>query len=471
VAPESDDFCHYIESNSTHKEEYLMKQLKYILFILIIFSVLLASCGTPTPEVAEIDAEPAASNTTSDTTDVEPASEKAEPVVLTIMHDWEPTAAGTHTVLADIIEEFSAEYPHIKIVQEIFDTMSIPTKVDTSFLAGKEPDIVFMNQFNNTRIWLDNGVTVPVQDYLEEWGMADNYFLPSAIKSYSTESGDLRAFPLEGFIWPIFYRADLFEAAGIEIPQTQEELIAAAFPLRDAGYQPFVVGGSDWTGFNFLMLQMQGCMEDEEGLDLATNGGWAANANAQKCADLFVQMRDAGVFSHGAEGLEFSTMVAEFTAGKAAMMMTGSWSFVDIPEEMRDDIVVMGFPVPEQSVQEKPVYYSSFNAKGVWITRNGAMKIEPAGLFISYLYKPENIARFVEAGMVSPLLSVPVDESKINPLFVKGFELAETSHVLGQPQDFFPPEIFGEVERVLRQAYIPDGMTSTNILEALDALY
>ncbi len=450
-----------------------MKKLHVLVPVLIVFALLLAACGSPaanTPAAVEPDnaSEPAEATEPADAS--EPA-DSAEPVTLTIIHDWEPSAGGTHGVLADVIEKFSAEHPNIEIVQEINDTMSVPNKVETSFLAGEEPDIVFINQFNNTVVWPEKGVTVPVQDYLQEWGMAEDYFLPSAIDSYTSDEGDLRAFPLEGFTWPVFYRSDIFEEAGVEIPTTQEELIAVAPALRAAGYEPLTVGGSDWTGLNLIMLQMQGCMEDKEGIELASNGGWADNANAQKCAELFVEMRDNGVFADGVEGLDFTTMFAKFANGKAAMIMTGSWSFVDIPEEMRDTIVASGFPPAEDSVQDKPVYYSSFNAKGVWITRNGLEKIDAVGEFIRYLYQPENIARFVEAGMVSPLLSVPVDESKVNPLSIKAFTLADTSHVLLQPQDAFPPTIFGEIERVLRSAYIPNGLSAQEILEELDSVY
>ncbi|HSM24161.1 MAG TPA: extracellular solute-binding protein [Anaerolineaceae bacterium] len=452
-----------------------MKNLKYILFVLMTLSLLATACGSSESNTTAPEPVSTSGSTESNAVEAneqeESTVEEVEPVTLTIVHDWEPSSGGTHEAFAGIVEAFMAENSNIKIVQEIYANESIPNKIETAFMAGKEPDVILMNQFNTTRLWLDNGVTVPVQDYLTEWGMSENYFIQSALDSYTTDGGDLRAFPLEGFIWPILYRVDVFEAAGVAIPQTQEELLAATPALRAAGYAPFVVGGSDWTGFNFLMLQMQGCMENDEGLELATNGGWVDNANAQRCAEIFVQMRDNEVFTNGTEGLDNSTMLAEFTTDKAAMMMTGSWSFSDIPDELRENIQVIGFPPAADSPQEKPILYSSFNAKGVWITRNGVEKIDPVGKFISFLYKPENIAKLVEAGMVSPLISVPVDETKMNPLTIKGFTLAESSNVLLQPQDFFPAEISGEVGRVLREAYIPNGMSSLDFLEALDALY
>ena len=151
---------------------------------------------------------------------------------------------------------------------------------------------MFSNIYADTLLWPESGVTVPVNDYLDDWRLGNGYFLESALDNYTNASGQIIAFPLEGFYWPVWYNTKAFDAAGVDIPQTQEDLIAAAPKLREAGYQPFVTGGSDWTGFNAFLLMLQGSIPTEEALDLATNGGWAASENALKGAELFVQMRD-----------------------------------------------------------------------------------------------------------------------------------------------------------------------------------
>ena len=37
----------------------------------------------------------------------------------------------------------------------------------------------------------------------------------------------------------IYYNKDLFDELGIDVPQTWEELLAAAQKIKDAGYTPF----------------------------------------------------------------------------------------------------------------------------------------------------------------------------------------------------------------------------------------
>lgn len=154
------------------------------------------------------------------------------------------------------------------------------------------------------------------------------------------------------------------------------------------------------------------------------------------------------------------------------MLHGGSWSYPELPNEMQPKIVISGFPPASDSPQKEPVYYGSFNAKGVWITRNGDKKIDAVKSFVQWLYKPENMSRPVtESAMIPPVNNIQLDESKMDPLFVQSLGLPEGSQVLAQPETFFAPEIIEEVSRILREAYIPNGMTAEEILSQIDALY
>ena len=102
----------------------------------------------------------------------------------------------------------------------------------------------------------------------------------------------------------------------------------------------------------------------------------------------------------------------------------GAWSFGEAPKELLPDIQLGGFPLPAGSPHKAPVIYSAYTAKGIWITPNGAAKMDAVKKFIQFFYKPEMIARFVEqAGMTPPMKDVPVDQAKLNPLFVQSLTL------------------------------------------------
>lgn len=386
--------------------------------------------------------------------------------VLTITHNWGPDDSKG-PILQSIFDDFVKENPGVNIEETIAPDSDIPTVVETAFLGGAETDLVFQNYLGPTTEWVSSGLAVPVTSYLEEWGLKDG-FVATALDQYTEASGEIAAFPLEGFNWPIWYNTAILKEAGVDIPTTADELIAAAEKIRAAGYQPFAIGGSDWTGFRFFQMFVASGVTPDELKVLFAQGGFADNANAVKTVEAFVAMRDAGVFADNAEGLEFNTMNELFFSGKAAMMHGGSWSYAELPEALLDDVVVGGFPKMAHSSYPHPTAWAGYSAKGIWITRNGAKKIDVIEKFVTFIYQPEMIARFVEqTGMVPPLANVPVDESVLNPLFVQSLSLAENTSFPYPTELVTPASAADTFDRAGSDAFVP-GISAADILQAMD---
>ncbi len=314
-------------------------------------------------------------------------------------------------------------------------------------------------------------MTIDVADLSEEWGLYDE-FKPEAIAQWSDAQGRLQAFPLEGFTWPIWYNTKIFEEAGAEIPKTTDELIAAAEKIRAAGYEPFATGGSDWSGQWDFSLIVNTMLTDEEVKQLYHEGGFADNPNAVAGVELFVKLRDAGVFVDDVEGLEVTSRNEKFFSGKAAMMHGGAWFFAECPDEVKQDVVLGGFPLPPGSPHQQPLINAGYFAKGIWITRNGVEKLDVIEDFVKFFYQPEMIARFVEqAGMTSPLLvETPVDEGSLDPLFVQSMAVAGDVEVVELLDVWVPPQIFDDVLGTFSEAYLPDTSVET-IISNIDAVY
>ncbi len=245
----------------------------------------------------------------------------------------------------------------------------------------------------------------------------------------------------------------------------------AAKKIREAGYEPFATGGLDWTGQWDVNLILGTFLTNEELKQLWSQGGFGDNPNAVAGIELFVQMRDEGVFVDDVEGLEFSTRNEKFYSGKAAMMHGGAWIFAECPDEIKQHVVLGGFPLPPGSPRQKPTINAGYFGKAIWITRNGAEKMDAVEKFVKFFYQPEMIARFVEgAGMTSPLKETPVDESKLDPLFIQSMEFADDVEVAELPDLWVPPQVFDDVARTLSEAYVP-GTSVETIITNLDAIY
>jgi multiple sugar transport system substrate-binding protein len=446
----------------------------------VVIAMFLTACGgqqavtdePPPPETETVtEAPPVETEPTEEQPPVEPSptvpEPMAEPIVLNIMHNWgSDDAKGAP--LQSIFQDFMAANPDVVIKDEVFLDSDIPLKVETAYAAGQEPDLVFVQRAGSVITWTDSGITAPVNDYLSEWGF-DGKFKDAALSDFTQADGKIQAFPLEGFTWPIWYNTQILGEAGVEIPTTTAQLIEAAQKVRASGNTaPFVVGGADWTGMFFFQLVVESQLTYDEIWDVLGNGNWS-NPNAIKGVELFVKLRDEGVFADGIEGLDFGTMNEKFFSGEAGSIHAGAWSFGEAPEELLPVITLGGFPLPEESPHEKPIIYSAFTAKGIWITRNGLEKIEPIQRFVQFIYQPEMIARFVEqAGMTPPLKEVPVDESALNPLFVQSLGL--DVDIVPTQDLIVPPKVAPEFERITKEAYIP-GTTVEQILADLTSAY
>jgi len=390
----------------------------------------------------------------------------AQPVTLNIWHNWGPDDAKG-APLQSIFKDFMAANPDVVIKDSVYVDADIPLKVETASAAKQEPDLVFVQRVGSPLNWTDSGVALPVNDYIKQWGL-DGKFKPVALANFTQADGKIQAFPMEGYTWPIWYNTSVFKAAGVPIPTTTDDLIAAMKKVRAAGYGPVIASGSDGMGQYLFTLIVQTMMTDQDAAKALGGGDWTV-PSAVAGVNLFTQLRDAKVFVNGVEGIDFASGNTTFFLGKTAMSHFGAWSFGDAPKELLSNIQLGGFPLPAGSPHKAPIYYSAYTAKGIWVTPNGAAKSDAVKRFIQFIYQPAMVARFVEqAGMTPPLVDVPVDAEKLNPLFVQSLGL--TGEVAETPDFFLPAKVQPDFARISQEAFTP-GTPATKILADLTALY
>jgi multiple sugar transport system substrate-binding protein len=426
--------------------------------LLVILSMILTACGgTPTSAPAT-SAPPATAAPTA----------APEPVTLTMWHNWGPDDAK-YEAWRSILDDFMAANPNITIKDEVYVDADIPLKLETAVTAGQEPDLVLSGGIGSAMDWVKNGVVQPVTGYLTEWGIKDQ-FLDSALLQYTDSNGDVIAFPLEGFTWPIWYNTKVIESVGKTVPKTTDELIALAKALRDAGKDgPVIASGADGMGSYLFYLIVQSAMTDKDSMAAFGGGDWTI-PNAIKGVQTFVQLRDAGVFVNGVEGVDYGGAEARFGTGEVAMCHYGAWAFGDeAMAKILPDIKIGGFPIPAGSPHKLPVYFAGFSAKGIFITPNGNEKIDAVKKFVEFVFQPEMIGRLVEqAGMSPSIKTVVVDESKLNPLFAQTLKMdAEVVFIL---DSYAPGAVMTDLNRITQEAFAP-GMTADQILAELTAAY
>ncbi len=398
-------------------------------------AAVLSACGQPTqapvqatqppqPTVEQPTNTPAATSaptaTTAPVATITP-TKPATPTTLNIIHNWSPEDShGPY--MKDVFTRFMDANPDVTIKEDIVTDVDIAQKVNTAFMAGQEPDLIFDNDFPQTVLWPQQGVTISLDQYLKDWGLADA-FLPSALATFTTNfGGKLAAFPLEGYYWLLFYNPRVFKAASVDIPTNVDELIAAVPKIKATGSEVLALALNDDSGYWGALVWKKAGMTNQEYWDWEAGKRMMADIpDARTAVAKFVQFRDAGGFPKNAAGLTMPDALQLFTTGKSAMYVNGTWicdaMVKAMPADLVKEIIVGGFPpFPGNPDLTKSVVEGSFGAKGIWITRNGAKKIDAVRRFIQFFYQNVN---WITQNLGEPYPmkdSSKLDLTKLNPL-------------------------------------------------------
>ena len=138
-------------------------------------------------------------------------------------------------VMADLAPQFT-EKTGATVKVDILSYPELLTKVTSDYIGDTKgydiatTDIVWAGQF------AESGWTVELTDWIKrdaaEINVDDIY--PVLMQALGNYNGKQVAFPFAGYAAVLAYRTDLYDAAGLEPPQTMEELVANAMKLTDA---------------------------------------------------------------------------------------------------------------------------------------------------------------------------------------------------------------------------------------------
>lgn len=239
-----------------------------------------AQTDTQTP--AETTDEPAPAEDTAD----QPASE--EPITLTF---WTPTwrQAAEEAIIAD----FEAKYPNIKIEATYLSSADIKTNTKIAASSNTLPDMWYNWGGAFADYYAENGLCLDLTDYANEHNWSDR-FLAGALEQ-ATYDGKIIGLPQNLIALVVFYRKDLLEQNGIEIPTTLEELEAACQTLVDNGVTPFATYGNAIMRTQEALVECYGTEEEHDNL-LLMRESWDGNEAVTKSWEKVKEWIDKGYF-------------------------------------------------------------------------------------------------------------------------------------------------------------------------------
>ncbi|HJG91052.1 MAG TPA: extracellular solute-binding protein [Brachybacterium massiliense] len=265
---------------------------------------------------------------------------------------WFMEGSISDEAIAHLEEAFKEAHPENSLVVEIQPWDGIDAKLQTSLASASEsPDLVETGNTNSS-IYTSIGAFAPLDDIYEDLGGDD--LIQSFVEAGRWDD-QLLAVPLYAGARGIFYRQDLFEAAGIGEPTTLDELADAVIALGEANPE-------DTPGFSGMYLaavDIHGCGS----LMFAGGGSWAeqsGDAWEEKLSDPATKAsleRITRIFAEGtayAQDSDAGQKAFEkyFNEGSVGLLVGTGNIGVKIDQALWDEDKVAVMPIPSDTPGE-----------------------------------------------------------------------------------------------------------------------
>ncbi|MBC7312050.1 MAG: sugar ABC transporter substrate-binding protein [Rhizobium sp.] len=358
--------------------------------------------------------------------------------------------------MADLVKKFEAANPDIKIEAENVPWNSYYDQLYTSLVGGNAPDAAMVKLFAQPRL-AEMGALEPIGERIDAWaGKAD--LLDNLLELNKGADGNQYYLPIQYVVLYLYYRADLFEEAGLKPPATCEDFRDAAIKLTKAPdtYGFGLRGGKGgWDQWGAFVLS--------QGAELKAGGLTSDKAVAanQWLIDLFQKDK---VIPPSAPNDGFQEITGAFKSGKTAMTIHHIGSSNDMVKALGDKVSAV--PVPECGGGR----WTSYGDESLAIFSSSQAK-DSAWKWISFLAEGENNVAFNKAtGQMTVTQSGAADWKLHERRFVDAtVNSLPFAHVL--PQNTATSEFVNTAWQTSMQQALTGQITSRQMMEQLEALF
>ncbi|WP_108662101.1 ABC transporter substrate-binding protein [Acuticoccus kandeliae] len=235
-----------------------------------------------------------------------------------------------------LTEDFTSKHPDIQLEWVTLEENVLRQRVTTDIATkGGQYDVMTIGTYE-VPIWAKQNWLVPLDDLGDDYDVDD--LLP-AIRDGLSMDGTLYAAPFYGESSMVMYRKDLFEKAGLEMPDapTWDFIADAARKITDKDNEIYGIclrGKAGW-GENMAFLTAMSNSFGARWFDMDWNPQFDSQAWKDTLNFYLDLMKDAG--PPGASSNGFNENLALFQTGKCGMWIdaTVAASFVTNPSESK----------------------------------------------------------------------------------------------------------------------------------------
>lgn len=338
-----------------------------------------------------------------------------------------PANGAVIEVMNRLASEYAEDHPGFSL--ELITTPDRPSylqKFVTLAAANELPELFDTDATPFAQKLVDQDRMIDIDDLLRSFGIIEDY-RPAALDYQRFDDGTLRMIPLEFGLEVFWYNKALFEAAGVEVPNTLEEMPQLCETLANSGVVPIAVSGQDaWPLERYLAFYPFRVAGGEYIADLKRGAADFADGPGMKAATWMHDLGAVGAFQPGFSSVGYADAQALFTSGNAAMYNIGTWELpalatTDLPEPMQENIDYFTLPVIEGSVTSANEYVAS---SGIGVAVNAETYDPLVRDFLKFALSryPE---LYAQSGILGPTRVEPVLPNNALPLYAEAIAEAE----------------------------------------------
>ena len=247
-----------------------------------------------------------------------------------------------------LVDEFSEEHPNIKINFSYYDTDAIKDACKVAAQAGNLPDMWYNWGGSLGSYYAENGCSMDLTEYAKENGWDDKF--NSGALSLCGLDDQLIGYPIGYNVLGMFYRKDIFEQYGLEVPITFEEFEQVCATLKENGVTPISTGGLyGWHTMRLVeqFIEYYAGAEEHDKLN-SFEEGWDSEA-VTKALTKYQEFCDKGYFPDGFITSDPNDTLISLANGLCAMDIQGQWYDRSIADSGLDIDQYGWFPFPNDT--------------------------------------------------------------------------------------------------------------------------
>ena len=380
------------------------------------------------------------------------------------------TAGANQATMDEIASRFEAENPDVDVQVTSSALEQYQVALLTQLAANNGPDVMYVLPGGanpiSVRPLAAAGNLLDLSD--EPWVSR----IPAGFKADTEYEGKTVIYPTGQAMIGVLYNQDVFDANGISLPATYDELLQTCEAFNEAGIIPIVQGNlTPWVPqlvtYNIVPSTVYAENPDFNTEQAAGETSFAASEGWQEAFTKIQELIDRGCFNENTNGTTIDQMVESLGTGDAAMtfMLTAAMSRIAPYVEEGVNIGMMPFPAVNDPAN---IYALAFplNSYGVY---GKTEHPEEAKAFVEFMTRPEIIQLFVDASRDIPILTT--EGIDIDPILDNMLQAVAEGRSASSPDQAWPNTFVQQEHIAVVQEFFAGTTTADEALERMDKAY